>query len=156
MSGAVEALIKLDLGCGMRPKPGFIGVDLNTKGAENVDLLSFPWPFPSNSVNEVWCAHFFEHVPGKLRGLWMDELWRILIPGRTATIITPSWDSPAAIQDFTHEWPPVCPQSYMYFNRHARSIMGLQHMCNCHFEYKTRLFQEHGITQLECVLVKLS
>jgi hypothetical protein len=147
-------LLKLDLGCGSKPQSGFSGVDINHRVAFQVDLLSFPWPWQDNSVDEVWCSHFFEHVPGKLRGLWMDELWRVLVPGRIATIICPTHDSPGAIQDFTHEWPPVCRESFMYFNRDARRIMRLDHMCKCHFEYKTRIFTD-PIPQLEVVMVKI-
>jgi hypothetical protein len=85
----------------------------------------------------------------------MDELWRILQPGGTALIVVPKWDSPGAVQDFTHEWPPVAPQSFLYFNRDARRLMGLEHYpCTCHFDMKVREFVEY-IPQTEVRLVKL-
>jgi hypothetical protein len=143
MAATVERLKrKLDLGCGPEPREGHVGIDLNVPGMTPVDLLSFPWPWGDSTVDEVWCSHFFEHVPGKLRGQWMDELWRILVPGGVATIICPTHDSSGAIQDFTHEWPPICRESFIYFNREARRRMGLSHMCNCHFEYQTQVFVE--------------
>lgn len=58
--------IKLDLGCGQNPKEGFDGVDLWAPDAKHkVDLFKFPWPFASDSVDEVHCSHFIEHIPNR-------------------------------------------------------------------------------------------
>jgi hypothetical protein len=54
--------LKLDLGSGPTPAKGFRGVDLYT-GPERVDLMRFPWPWATDSVDEVWCSHFIEHMP---------------------------------------------------------------------------------------------
>jgi predicted SAM-dependent methyltransferase len=149
--------LRLDLGCGNKTKPGYQGVDVEPlSGVLCVDLLRFPWPWPDASVEEAYCSHFFEHVPAKLRPVFMDELWRILQPNGTALIVVPKWDSPGAVQDFTHEWPPVAPQSFLYFNRDARKLMGLEHYpCSCHFDAKVREFVEY-IPQTEVRLVKLA
>lgn len=67
--------LKLDFGCGNTPRAGHLGVDITTVGTKAdiaVDLFSFPWPWPDNSVDAIWCSHFFEHVPGK----YADHLWR--------------------------------------------------------------------------------
>lgn len=134
--------LKLDLGCGDAKKEGFKGVDfVKTPAADYVhDLFSFPWPFKDASVEEVHCSHFFEHVPHMLRGKWMDELHRILIPEGKATIIVPYYTSIRAIQDFTHEWPPVSPNSFLYFNKGWREQNKLTHghydlKCNFDFVY---------------------
>src|SRR5579872_2405894 len=124
----IAEAVRLDLGSGKKPADGFRGVDCATfPFVLNVDLLKFPWPWASDSVDEVRCSHFFEHVPGKLRGMWMDELWRVMKVGAMATIIVPAWNSPGAVQDYTHEWPPVCQESFVYFNRDARRLMQLEH-----------------------------
>ena len=57
----------------------------------------------------------------------MDEVHRVLIPGGKATFITPAYNSERAVQDFTHEWPPVAPPSYFYFDRNFRNGNRLTH-----------------------------
>lgn len=149
-------LLRLDLGSGTKVADGFIGVDAaDLPGVERVDLLRFPWPWADNSTVEVRCSHFFEHVPAGLRGAFMDELWRILMPGATAVMIVPKWDSVGAIQDFTHQWPPVAAQSFLYFNREARRLMGLEHYpVSAHFDIVTREYVD-VIPQTEVRLRKL-
>jgi hypothetical protein len=122
-------LPKLDLGSGQNCKEGFEGVDfVAAPGVKNVvDLLKFPWPFGDASVEEVHCSHFFEHVPGLLRGKFMDELHRILIPEGKATVICPYYSSIRATQDFTHEWPPISPNTFLYFNKGWREQNKLTH-----------------------------
>lgn len=124
--------LRLDLGCGQNPHippsgEKFKGVDLYAAADFKVDLTKFPWPFEDDSVDEVFCSHFFEHVPGRLRGQWMDELFRILKPGAKATIIVPAYNSVRAIQDFTHEWPPIGPESFWYFTKGFREGNKLNH-----------------------------
>jgi SAM-dependent methyltransferase len=119
-SSNTESLVglKLDLGCGMGKRPGFIGIDRRQfQGVDGVtDLTKRLWLFerpvlggislnaanldgrsgfvlPDNSVAEVHCSHFLEHLehnqakPERVR--FMNELWRVLVPGGQATIITP-------------------------------------------------------------------
>lgn len=120
-------LIKLDVGCGSNKREGFVGIDI-AGGADIVhDLTNFPWPIADASVGEVHCSHVFEHIPGKLRGKFMDELWRVMAPGAGAVIIVPAYNSSRAVQDFTHEWPPICPASFYYFNKPWREINKLIH-----------------------------
>jgi hypothetical protein len=133
-------VVKLDLGCGAHKREGFLGVDIAPiAGVDLVqDLFQFPWDFPEGSVAEVYSAHFFEHVPAKLRPKFMDEVWRICAPGAQVTLITPHWDSVRAIQDFTHEWPPIAAESFLYFNAQVRKDSGLEHMgISCDFELGT-------------------
>lgn len=134
-----QPLLKLDLGCGQRCQPGFTGVDLYGDPAIKFDLMTFPWTFAEDdSVDEVWCSHFFEHVPGPTRIPFMDELWRIMKIGAKATFITPYWSSMRAVQDPTHAWPPVCEASYLYFDRNWREQNMLTHYlgkCNFSFGY---------------------
>ena len=58
--------VKLDLGCGKHKKEGFIGVDqAKVEGVDVVhDLKKTPWPWKANSVDEIHCSHFLEHLDG--------------------------------------------------------------------------------------------
>lgn len=121
--------MKLDLGCGQRKQAGFHGVDVAAiPGVDTVmDLFTTPWPFDSDTIEEVHCSHFFEHVPAKRRFAWMNELHRIMKPGAKAVIIVPYWASQRSVQDPTHEWPPICENSFLYFNKKWREDNLLTH-----------------------------
>lgn len=131
--------MKLDLGCGRDKKPGFIGVDVSPDCAADIvhDLTVAPWPFADGSVDEVHCAQFFEHLDGRQRIAFMEELYRILRPGGVATLITPYWTSVGAVQDPTHQWPPVVENSYLYFNRRWRDDNRIGHYAiRCDFDFR--------------------
>lgn len=108
---------KLDLACGQSPREGFEGVDIWQGAKHVVDLLRFPWPFEDNSVAELHCSHFCEHIPminvdpsgspvthggQDLFLRFMDECYRILVPGGWMRVIVPSGRSNRAFQDPTH------------------------------------------------------
>jgi predicted SAM-dependent methyltransferase len=59
---AVSQPVRLNLGSGFHPKPGWINVDL-IDGQSDLQLdLREPLPFPDNSVAEIYSEHFFEHL----------------------------------------------------------------------------------------------
>lgn len=133
-------MIKLDIACGNDKPDGWIGLDLAPlPGVDLVhDVLSFPWPVESGSVGEARCKHFLEHVPAGLRVAFFNELHRVLAPGAGCTFITPL-DAWRAAQDFSHEWPPIVPASYLYYNREWRERVGIGHYAElygitCEFE----------------------
>lgn len=116
--------LKLDLGCGQNKREGFTGVDVRDfKGVDQVvDLTKTPWPWPDNSVTEVNCSHFVEHLTGEERIAFVNELHRILIPGGKATVTTPHWASCRAYGDLTHQWPPVSEFWWYYLNKEWRAV----------------------------------
>jgi hypothetical protein len=119
---------KLDLGCGPNKREGFIGVDRREfPGVDRiVDLTTTPWPWPDNSVEEVYCSHFLEHLdhnahnPQRVR--FMNELYRVMKVGGKATIITPHWCSNRAYGDFTHADKPVSEMFYYYLSKEWRKM----------------------------------
>jgi len=121
--------LKLNLGAGRSKMEGFTSVDIAAdSGADIVhDLMSFPWPFDDDSVEEVHASHFLEHLDGPERIEFFNELWRVMKPGGKATFITPYWASIRAIQDPTHKWPPVCESFYHYLNAEWRKANELDH-----------------------------
>jgi hypothetical protein len=61
-----DPAVKLDLACGQTPIEGFEGVDLYAPNAKHkVDLFKFPYPWASDSVDEIHCSHFAEHLPAR-------------------------------------------------------------------------------------------
>jgi SAM-dependent methyltransferase len=118
--------LKLDLGAGKHCKEGFDGVDrVKLDGIKYVhDLKKTPWPWKDSSVDEVHCSHFLEHLTGEERIPFMAELWRVLKPGAKAVIVVPDYRSVRAIQDPTHKFPPIGPQSFMYWNAEWRNAQG--------------------------------
>jgi len=129
----------LDLGCGDSKREGFIGVDIAKTPSVDIvyDLTKFPWKFAkTESVSEVFASHFVEHLDGPERIKFMDEVYRILVPGGKATFITPYYNSVRASQDPTHKWPPVSENTYLYFNKAWRDQNKLSHYpIKCDFDF---------------------
>lgn len=115
--------IKLDIGCGKNKIPGFTGID--TIAFDNVDIVhdlrKIPYPFKDNSVDEIHCSHFLEHLTGAERIPFFNELYRIMKPKSTARIITPAWSNERAYGDPTHQFPPVTTWTYLYLNKDWRA-----------------------------------
>lgn len=73
--------LKLNLGCGFNKMNGFLNVDKFSECSPDlvVDLESFPWPFETNSVSEIYMNHVLEHLGANVdifKGI-MQELYRI-------------------------------------------------------------------------------
>lgn len=57
--------IRLDIGGGANPNPGFINMDARDLPQVDVvwDVLKFPWPFSEESVILATASHLLEHIP---------------------------------------------------------------------------------------------
>jgi predicted SAM-dependent methyltransferase len=152
-------LVKLDLGGGQNEREGFEGVDLNAPNIEHrVDLFQFPWPFADNSVDELHCSHFIEHIPNRdivlsdirtgpscvpdtvaefvgkdMLFAFFDECWRILKHDGWLHLQWPALRSDRAFQDPTHRrFIPL--ETIQYMSRDWRKANALDHYrVNCHF-----------------------
>lgn len=104
----VEA-IRLDIGCGKNKRAGFVGIDaMKFDGVDHVlDVRKTPWPWPDESIDEVFSSHFVEHLTGAERIPFFNELYRVMKVGAQAQIITPDWSNACAYGDPTHQWPPM-------------------------------------------------
>lgn len=110
--------LKLDLGCGVNKKPGFLGVDRRAfDGVDVVADLTGTWPWADNTVEEINLNHVLEHFSGVERVHIFNEMYRVLIPGGKALIATPHWCANRAYGDFTHQWPPVSEMLYWYLSK---------------------------------------
>ena len=95
--------MRLNLGSGGRPLPGFANADKNRR-APNVDIVCdldcYPWPFGDESVDEIAMSHCLEHLTDRNRAV--REIHRILVPGGRALIEVPHFTAQLAFQDPTH------------------------------------------------------
>jgi hypothetical protein len=95
----------------------------------------YPWKIKSGSVAEMTCANVFEYVPGKDRGKFMDEVYRVLSVGGKVMFSVRYWNTSSAIQDYQYEWPPLVEASFLYFNKGWRDAQGLKRDLVCDFDF---------------------
>lgn len=154
-SQANDEPLKLSLACGGHKPEGFKGVDIvKTDSTDYVqDLLTFPWKqFADNSVDEIECSNFVEHIPhGDSRHdpffQFFDEIYRILKPAKfdpnnpniatqgVARIVCPYYSSIRAWQDPTHQ-RAISEASFLYLNKEWRIANKLDHYpVSCDFDF---------------------
>jgi Methyltransferase domain len=94
-------MVKLDLGCGSKVRPGFVGVDRwACEGLSVVCDLNAALPFRDGSVEEAWLDNVIEHVrdiPALMR-----EIARIGRAGAQVTVRMPHFSSIASWRDPPH------------------------------------------------------
>lgn len=116
------------------------GTDQNTIKELQAKMLTFTpivekGSIKSNSVDDVVCSDVFEYIPGKMRGVFMDELYRVMKVGAKALFSSRYWNTAGAIQDYLYEAPPVSEQSFLYFNKGWRLANKLKRPLVCDFDY---------------------
>jgi predicted SAM-dependent methyltransferase len=109
--------MKLDIACGGNKQEGFTGIDIRKlKGVDIVhDLEKFPWPLKKESVTIAIASHYIEHIKPWLSIDFMNEVWRVMVPGGTFCASTPYPGSRGFWQDPTHQngWSEV---TFQYFD----------------------------------------
>lgn len=93
--------------------------------------------YETGSVKEISVTGVLEFIPGKERGKFMDELYRILHSEGKVTITVPYWSSWRAYYDARFQWPPFNEQSFLCYNKEWReaNTKGLDLECNFDFSY---------------------
>jgi ubiquinone/menaquinone biosynthesis C-methylase UbiE len=116
-------LVKLDLGCGPKKLPDHLGIDrIPFPGVDRVfDMGCSIWPFVDASVDGAHCCHALEHLTARERVHFTNELYRVLVPKGSCTLIVPHWASCRAYGDPTHQWPPVSEFWFFYLGRAWRA-----------------------------------
>lgn len=151
--GVFNSELKLDLGCGQSPRDGFEGVDLYAANSKHkVDLFRFPWPWADNTVDELNCSHFIEHIPmvylckdhgfenlpcegaQDLFFAFFDECYRILKPQGKMHIVVPACRSERSFQDPTHR-RFIAQATFFYLWKNWRDANKLDHYnVKCNFQ----------------------
>lgn len=143
-NGRPLAVKKLDIACGQNKQPGFKGIDIAGDADIVHDLFEVPWPIKANSVEQVFCSHFVEHIPHWRPGFekdgwfrFFDELHRVMKRDAVAEFIHPYVMSVRAFWDPTHE-RFIHEMSWYYLNAEWRQANGLDHYpVECNFEIVT-------------------
>jgi hypothetical protein len=110
--------LKLNLGSGQNPQPGFVNVDKFGEPDLRCDLETFPWPWPDNSVSEIVMNHVLEHLGASTEvfiGI-MKELYRVCEPGARIRIAVPHPRHDTFINDPTHV-RPITPEVLSLFSK---------------------------------------
>ena len=95
----LNGLLKVDIGGGLNPYPGYFTVDLRDTANLQADLNN-GIPLPDNSVGVLNASHIIDHLQDKTK--IMAEIHRVLAHGGWAFIDVPSTDGRGAFQDPTH------------------------------------------------------
>ena len=105
--------VNLNLGCGKVRIPQTIVVDrVIIKDYVDVvhDLDVVPYPFESNTVDEIHFYHVLEHLHEPIKKL--EEIYRILKPGGILYMRVPHFSSMGGFTDITH----IRPFGYLSFD----------------------------------------
>jgi len=128
-------LLKLDIACGDNKREGFTGVDKYKTDSVDIvhDLTVYPWPFEDNSVDEIHCSHYIEHVVDLCT--FYSEIHRIMKVGGTGTLIAPYGKNNRAWQDPTHV-RAIVEESFFYLDKNFRTANKLTHyLADVDFEF---------------------
>ena len=94
--------MKLNLGCGDRPIPGFINID--AKNMEGLDIISdirtLPM-FESDSIDLIYASHVIAYFDPREVSLVIDEWKRVIKSGGILRISTPNLESLIKIYKIT-------------------------------------------------------
>jgi predicted SAM-dependent methyltransferase len=82
---------RLNIGSGDLPMriPGWTNIDQAPYSGVDMVLEVPPLPWPDRSVSEIFAGHFLEHLDRSTAAEFLDECWRILVPGGWLGIVVP-------------------------------------------------------------------
>lgn len=102
--------IRLDLGCGPSPAPGYIGVDARHGGDDVMTCLRLTEP---DTVDEIRASHVVEHLlPDELSSFFELTL-RALKPGGSLYVAVPDWNCIVDMSDEEGDWFDPKWKSYL-------------------------------------------
>lgn len=138
--------LKLDLGSGPRPAPGYKGVDVVPGVTDfTCDLWSGEkWPWPDSSVSALRACHVIEHIDALYVKAYnapridaflffFSEAWRVAKTGAVFDLQWPALKNDRAFQDPTHR--RFIPAEKMgYLSIEGRKQLTVDHYaCTCNW-----------------------
>lgn len=150
---------KINLGCGRRPKPDFLNIDIFPDGDITLDLRR-ELPFDSNCCDLIFSEHCFEHFeyPDQISGL-LQECLRVLKNGGELRFSVPDTEWP--LIDYVEglgapyfrvcdqeKWhPKYCTTRLEHINYHFRQ--GAEHRYAYDFETAKKLLSLAGFVDVK-------
>lgn len=108
-------MIFLDLGCGIRKKQGYIGIDLaKVKGVDIVCNIDKGLSIKDSCVDGIYSCFFFEHVRDLITAF--QEVYRVCKNGAIMELIVPYYASINAFKDPTHK-QFFTEETFRYFSQ---------------------------------------
>ena len=93
---------KIDLGCGLNKKEGYVGIDI--RALEGVDIVrdvnNRGLSFSDSTIEYVYTSHFLEHTSNLI--FIMNEIYRVCCNNALVEIVVPTFLSPHATGDPSH------------------------------------------------------
>jgi len=100
-----KTLNKLNYGCGLDYRPGWINADINR--AVKADVYLSPddtaLPFAENAFDEVLLDNVIEHIPKNRLFDFLDQIYRVTRPGGLVRIYVPHYTSVYAYANLSHQ-----------------------------------------------------
>jgi hypothetical protein len=120
---APSGSLKLNLGSGQNPLPGYVNVDKFGAPEVKWDLEEFPWPWKDSSVDEVVLNHVLEHLgeSSKIFSGIVKELYRICKDGAKVRIVVPHPRHDDFLGDPTHVRPFI-PASFTLYSKDLNRV----------------------------------
>lgn len=84
--------LKVDIGCKTLKKKGFQGIDILDFGQEIVWDVTDGLPLPDNTVQEIYCSHFLEHLRVEEIQDFFLEMYRVCKDNSRIVIKVPHAD----------------------------------------------------------------
>jgi methyltransferase family protein len=110
--------LKLNLGSGQDPMPGYVNVDKFGTPDVKWDLEVFPWPWEDSSVDAVLMSHVLEHL-GQTNEVFfgiIKELYRVCRHGAQIHILVPHPRHDDFLSDPTHV-RSFMPESFTFYSK---------------------------------------
>ncbi len=149
--------IRLDIGCGAHPQPGFVGMDIRPLPGVDIvhDIEVIPWPLPDECALTAVASHLVEHIAPARFGFirFMDEVWRVLRVGGEFAIATPHGYSPGYLQDPTH-CNPCNEATWAYFDPFEPNTQGALWGIYRPMPWKIKYLSWDPSANIEVILVK--
>jgi len=101
MSKSKDGKVKLNLGCGMIKKDGWVNLDYNSEYDPDIQAdLNKPLPLEDNTVDEIICHHCVEHLNNIIN--FIKEIYRVSANNCLIQIRYPHFSDRSAYADPTH------------------------------------------------------
>lgn len=110
---------KLNLGCGIYKKEGYVNLDWDQKVGPDVvhDFNKFPYPFADNTFDLIEAFHVIEHLDRPFSV--MSELHRILKPEGVLIVKVPHFSRGFTHAEHAHGFDVTFP---LYFDKQFSSV----------------------------------